>query len=136
MSVQLQSKTGTVLVDRQLLVATSKVFRILEESIQQKWQLQDFSQPCLEQYAEFAQTYGHLDMKSEEIKGNLFIKSKSIHELMELLFLTNYIGYDLLFRLCCMEMARWAPNLNLDRGLGISDIPYDQIMCRIRDLKI
>lgn len=133
--VCLISQTGNVLVDRQFLVQTSKVFATIvdqPDQLNQKWPLQDFSQHSLEQLAEFVQQFSHVDCKlPEKLESNhhdvrhyitnhaitAFIEARSRHEIMELLFLSNFIDYPLLFHICCIRIACWMSSENSFRGL-------------------
>lgn len=142
MSIQrvcLISQTGTVLVDRQYLVQTSKVFRTMidkSDEINQKWKLDDFSQRCLEQFADFIAQFHHVDCKLpdkivslvslNEIQTpeHVFVRQKSHHEVMELLFLSNFIEYPTLFHVCCVQMAHWS---------SLHTVPVsDEFICRLR----
>ncbi len=112
----------TIPIDRECLQRVSKVFRnmVVYETSKDSWALCDFSSTCLRQFVEFAESFQHTDFKlptnihSDQITDFVdnpslvsFLQSKSDNEIFELLFLSNYIEYPLLYQLCIVQMACW-----------------------------
>jgi hypothetical protein len=147
----LKSRTGRMMVDRELLQKTSKVFQNLQKRDPQfkLWQLDDFSHRCLEQFAEFATEFGDVDIKIPEralesdqlcdyIQNSgvvAFIQKKASHELFELMFLANFIECSTLFQLCYLQIACWMvipSHAAMATHFGLPlEIPSDQLMCQI-----
>ncbi len=143
------SQSGTVWVDRQLLLETSKVFKNLiddpEKANQnpnqtQKWLLKDFSQRSLEQLIKFVEEFHDVDCKlPEKLDHDLrncinhqgivsFMESRSKQEIMELLFLSNFIDYPLLFHTCCVKIASW---MTSNASFEQLQTPSDELICRL-----
>lgn len=135
--VCLISQNGTVLVDRECLRQTSKVFTNVIDP-QEKWLLNDFSHRCLEHLVAFMEEFHGIDCKlPEKIDHHtttlpnraiaMFMETKSRHEIMELLFVSNFIEYPLLFHVCCVQIAHWMSR----QGGQLHTTPSDEFICRL-----
>lgn len=120
--ITLLSQTGSITIDSALLKHVSSVFRHLVEHNPKmsEWSLCDFSQATIEQFVDFVKRFHHIDVKiptqvqSHEFSNNIqeqqvvsFMTALSRSQLFELLFFSNFIQYDTLFQLCCLQLECW-----------------------------
>lgn len=113
--ISLQTQTSTIMIDANLLQSSSQVYRTLTQRHDlSQWNLKDFSHSCVKEFVEFAKITQNVDMKignseSHELKDYIqdkallgFVQTKTQKELLELLFLANFIESTLLRDICML----------------------------------
>jgi hypothetical protein len=113
--ISLQTQTSTITIDASLLQAASQVYRTLTKRHDlSQWNLKDFSHSCVTEFVEFAKITQNMDMKipileTHELKDYIqdknlleFIETKTQKELLELLFLANFVESTLLRDVCML----------------------------------
>jgi hypothetical protein len=123
--ISILTQTEPVSADVLLLTIVSRTFRTLRKYNEDvsKFKLDQFTHSCVSHFCSFAEIAHTVDMKipeapvalnsfvfHEHVKSNWirdFFESKTPREILELLFLSQYVDCPLLFHLCCIRLACW-----------------------------